>query len=225
MPRIGQISAGSLASGAPVIVTPTGFTDGASTDVVTMPTGTTAQRPGTPAEGTLRYNTDTESLEFWDGSQWRAVIGAHPFAQVRRGAGSISIPSTGGYLTMEVNEWMPSWFTRIDGKTFRITQTGTYFVSIFGILRATNRNKWDCVIELRDVTTPGSPVVLVKARQGVDTQNSVSGGTVTSYLMATIIAPSASIDLSVWVDPLGASDLIEVSTSMFSQGMTVRRLR
>lgn len=37
---------------------------------VLIPTGTTAQRPGTPLNGTLRYNTDTSKFELFQNSSW-----------------------------------------------------------------------------------------------------------------------------------------------------------
>lgn len=35
-----------------------------------FPVGTTAQRPGTPATGMIRYNTTTGSVEVYNGSSW-----------------------------------------------------------------------------------------------------------------------------------------------------------
>jgi hypothetical protein len=37
-----------------------------------LPSGTTAQRPTTPAIGSMRLNTDTNDTEFWDGTVWTA---------------------------------------------------------------------------------------------------------------------------------------------------------
>jgi len=47
--------------------------DNTSTGFFTLPAGTTAQRPGTSYEGSTRLNTDTGSLEVYDGSNWNAV--------------------------------------------------------------------------------------------------------------------------------------------------------
>ena len=41
-----------------------------STDALGLPTGTTAQRPGSPSTGYTRMNTTTGSLEFYDGTSW-----------------------------------------------------------------------------------------------------------------------------------------------------------
>jgi hypothetical protein len=55
-----------------VVVTPTAISDQANTSTggFTMPSGTTAQRPGSPDTGESRYNSTTGSLEFYDGSAW-----------------------------------------------------------------------------------------------------------------------------------------------------------
>jgi hypothetical protein len=55
-----------------VAVTPTAVSDQANTSTggFTMPTGTTAQRPGSPDTGETRMNTTKGSLEFYDGTTW-----------------------------------------------------------------------------------------------------------------------------------------------------------
>ena len=35
-----------------------------------LPTGTTAQRPATPATGMMRFNTTTSAVETYNGSAW-----------------------------------------------------------------------------------------------------------------------------------------------------------
>ena len=44
-----------------------------STGYFALPSGTTAQRPGSPAAGYSRYNTTTGSLEFYNGTNWVAT--------------------------------------------------------------------------------------------------------------------------------------------------------
>jgi len=41
-----------------------------STGYLAMPAGTTAQRPGSPVAGATRFNTESGSLEFYDGAVW-----------------------------------------------------------------------------------------------------------------------------------------------------------
>lgn len=55
-----------------VVVTPTAISDQANTSTggLSMPAGTTAQRPSSPDTGESRMNTTSGSLEFYDGSGW-----------------------------------------------------------------------------------------------------------------------------------------------------------
>src|SRR5210317_1213790 len=44
-----------------------------STGALDLPVGTTAQRPGSPTSGNIRYNTDIQSTEIYDGTAWGKV--------------------------------------------------------------------------------------------------------------------------------------------------------
>lgn len=64
-------------SNANIILDPNG-TGNVTIDTTTglvIPTGTTAQRPGSPGAGTLRFNSSTGRVEVYDGSAWEAVGG------------------------------------------------------------------------------------------------------------------------------------------------------
>lgn len=39
-------------------------------NAIVFPTGTTAERPATPSLGITRYNTTTNSFEYYNGSSW-----------------------------------------------------------------------------------------------------------------------------------------------------------
>ena len=47
-----------------------------STNVMRVPKGTTAQRPTTPENGHLRYNTTDEVFELYENGAWRNVRSA-----------------------------------------------------------------------------------------------------------------------------------------------------
>ena len=49
-------------------------------DNLELPSGTTAQRPSSPQEGQIRYNTDLETVEFYNGANWRPLSDTHPEA-------------------------------------------------------------------------------------------------------------------------------------------------
>jgi hypothetical protein len=44
-------------------------------DRINLPSGTTAQRPTSPVQGTLRFNTDDNLTEYWDGGAWVTITG------------------------------------------------------------------------------------------------------------------------------------------------------
>ena len=45
-----------------------------STAGLSLPAGNTLQRPPTPAAGTIRYNSDTQRIELYDGADWDEVV-------------------------------------------------------------------------------------------------------------------------------------------------------
>lgn len=58
-------------------VAPADYVDQDSdTGAANLPTGTTAQRPGTPAIGMFRFNSTNTAFEGYDGSSWGSVGGA-----------------------------------------------------------------------------------------------------------------------------------------------------
>jgi hypothetical protein len=50
-----------------------------STGYMLVPKGTSAQRPGTVSAGYFRYNTDLNTFEGYDGSQWSGIGGGNPW--------------------------------------------------------------------------------------------------------------------------------------------------
>ncbi|MCB1784582.1 MAG: hypothetical protein KDI13_11395, partial [Alphaproteobacteria bacterium] len=51
---------------------------GAATDAIVIPRGTTAQRPGTPVNGMIRYNSTTNKFEGYESSLWTNLTSASP---------------------------------------------------------------------------------------------------------------------------------------------------
>jgi hypothetical protein len=49
---------------------------GTATDAIYVPSGTTAQRPGTPSNGYLRYNSDDAQFEGYADGAWGAIAGS-----------------------------------------------------------------------------------------------------------------------------------------------------
>jgi hypothetical protein len=71
------VSPAQTVSSTTISGTVTGYVYIGGTNGVVIPAGTTAQRPGTPTTGMIRFNTDSASqaVEVYTGSQWAGVAG------------------------------------------------------------------------------------------------------------------------------------------------------
>ncbi len=47
---------------------------------ITLPSGTTAERPSSPASGVFRFNTTTDIMEYYNGTAWQGVVQVAPAA-------------------------------------------------------------------------------------------------------------------------------------------------
>jgi len=83
-----------------ITVTPTAVSDQAntSTGYLDVPAGTTAQRPGSPNAGNLRFNSDEESLEFYTGTAWAKTN--EPTPSITSISGNIYAGVSGRSLTI-----------------------------------------------------------------------------------------------------------------------------
>ena len=94
---------------------------------VVLPDGSTAERPGSPTNGMLRYNTSQGLLEFYNGG-WRPVTGV---AKGTIGSGGNEIRWAGSHGS-RANGGIVHMFTSTGGHTFVPTFTGTVEVLIVG---------------------------------------------------------------------------------------------
>jgi hypothetical protein len=71
------VSPAQTASSTVITGTVTGYVYIGGTNGVVIPAGTTGQRPGSPATGMIRFNTDisSQAVEVYTGSQWAGVAG------------------------------------------------------------------------------------------------------------------------------------------------------
>jgi hypothetical protein len=51
------------------------ITGGGGVGALQLPTGTTAQRPGSPAIGQTRFNSSINAFEYYNGTSWQQVVG------------------------------------------------------------------------------------------------------------------------------------------------------
>jgi hypothetical protein len=59
-------------------VVASGVVGSSATGALTMPSGTTAERPGTPATGMVRYNTTLGVVEYYNGTTWYTITAVGP---------------------------------------------------------------------------------------------------------------------------------------------------
>ena len=45
---------------------------------IVLPSGSTAERPGSPADGVFRFNTTTDIMEYYNGTNWQGVVQEAP---------------------------------------------------------------------------------------------------------------------------------------------------
>jgi fibronectin-binding autotransporter adhesin len=101
----GDVTAGSA-------LTVTGLATFNTTEAIKLPVGTTAQRPGTPATGQIRFNSTNLQTEVYNGTIWEEV-GGGPF------------DGTGGNQTIAPdNTTYSGTFTSADGLKVVITSAG-----------------------------------------------------------------------------------------------------
>ena len=122
-----------------------GFSD--DTDFVKLPSGTTGQRPGSPAAGQFRFNTTINDAEVYDGTAWQRMGIAPPtFSSVDYPgndtaldpAGDQSLIINGGTfntgVTVTIGGTTPSSITRNSATQLTVTtpakSAGTYAIVI-----------------------------------------------------------------------------------------------
>jgi hypothetical protein len=89
-----------------------------ATGALVLPNSTTANRPSTPADGMIRYNSSTNLLESYVNSGWRN----HSFAAVYNSSGLVLSPKV----------WIGTVTTGSTG-TFTVNISSASFSSILGI--------------------------------------------------------------------------------------------
>ena len=105
-----------------------------STGSIKVPSGTTAQRPASPINGMVRYNTSYSLLEGYIGSAWKAITGVYTittdYLVVAGGAGSGSPGvrtgggGAGGFLTGTVQLTPSSVYTITVGAAGAVGASG-----------------------------------------------------------------------------------------------------
>lgn len=129
---VGKTTTDTLTNKTLTAPTMTGIVTISSTDALTLPVGTTAQRP-TAVQGMLRFNTTASQFEGYDGSEW-GIIGGADFAYTRTTATAtasqttFSATYTVGYVDVYLNGVklvVGTDFTATDGTSVVLTTGAT----------------------------------------------------------------------------------------------------
>ena len=88
---------------------------------ITLPNGTTGQRPGSPSIGMMRFNTTMNHLEWYSGSTWQPITG---YSQGTIGSGGQSTYVRDGGIVHR--------FTTVGAHTFTPAFTGNVRVLVVG---------------------------------------------------------------------------------------------
>lgn len=102
-----------------------------NTDSTSIPVGTTLQRPGAPATGMIRYNTDLSVFEIYVPTYWAPLVArdvngnvvANNFVEA-----SSSIASAGGTTTLSVASARSQVLTGTQAQTFKLPDATTLSV-------------------------------------------------------------------------------------------------
>ena len=94
------------------------------TGALTLPVGTDAQQPGTPAAGMLRYNSTDTAIEFWNGTAWVSYDGTGGVASAAGNNREIQFNDGGTALGAATNFVYTSAGDFIVG-SYQLDDTGT----------------------------------------------------------------------------------------------------
>jgi hypothetical protein len=144
-----------------------------ATDYMSLPSGTTAQRPGSPANGQLRYNSDNASPEFYGGS-WVSLQSPLPIPQ-----GYLTPTSNTPIITADAASQTAIYWTPLNGLWATI-HNGTSLVPIqlSGQLQLTLTSSQAAsnIYDIYLAYNSGTPVIGTSPTWAAGTSGSVTAG-------------------------------------------------
>lgn len=143
-----------------------------------LPSGTTAQRPASPTDGATRYNTDSGSVEFYDGTNWIAtnlipIINSVSGTIYAGAASTLTISLTNATDTVTVR--FTEGGATIEDITDVAVSSGSASVTVPAAVYGQSAGDTITVSILNQDGTPSSNQI-TKTVRGLPT-----GGTITSY--------------------------------------------
>ena len=157
-----------------------------TTDSILVPVGTTSERPGTPAPGMIRFNSQLDTLEFYDNDSWTTagseftVIGSETF----NGDGSTVA------FTLSDEQTTASCIVSING----VVQLPTTAYSVSSTtLTFTEAPLSGDVIEVRKLTTTSTVTALVSS----DTTSEVNADGGGAVRIVGNLIPNANVTFNL----------------------------
>jgi hypothetical protein len=221
------------------------------TESVNVPSGTTAQRPGSPTNGMLRYNTTTATFEGYANGTWGAIAAGGGVTSVGTGTGLLGGPitSTG---TISIDNTVVATLTdaqtltnkTISGANNTITNIGNSSLTNSSITINGSSVSLGGSVSVGTVTSVGGTgtvngltltgtvtgsgnLTLGGTLSGIPnsalTNSSITLGTTTIALGATALAPAGLTSVTVTQDPVSA---LQLATKQYvdsvAQGLNVK---
>jgi len=146
-----------------------GVTQISSTTALTIPTGNTAQRPGSPDQGALRFNTNTLLVEVYDGTEWD-VVGQDLVditSQIINGDGATSVfalneTATSDSILVSINgvSQVPVFAYSVTGNVITFTEAPSVadqieirFISQLQVVTEISNSAGNAIVNVSDATS------------------------------------------------------------------------
>jgi hypothetical protein len=148
------------------------------TDAIGIPSGTTAQRPGSAAAGYTRFNTESGTLEFFDGSTW---IGTNLIPTVDSVTGAIYAGAASDLTVVATNA--------TDIVTVRFSESGSTIADVENVNMTTGSASVAVPAGVYGQSAGDTIEVSILNQDGTPSSNSVTkivaaiptGGTITTF--------------------------------------------
>ncbi len=180
-------------------------------DSMLMPVGTTAQRPGTPSEGMLRYNSSISALEFYDSAQWQTAGTDFTtiVANSQNGDGSTVA------FTIPQESTTSGTIVTLNG----VTQTPTTAYSVSGTtVTFTEAPATTDVIDFRILTTSKT----VSALNGAGGGAIIGDASLEQFNITGDLVPSANVSYDLGTASLAWNDLYLSGSTIYLGGLQLQ---
>lgn len=189
------VGAGAPVSGTTLTMTGDGTFSG--TGQVKVPSGTTAQRSGSPVAGMFRYNSSTSEFEGYDGSAWVSLIGnggpatTGPAFSVYLASSQSVTSATATKVALDTEEFDTDACFNTSTNRFTPTVAGYYQIN-------------GCLYAAGTANTQGNAYVYIYKngsvyKQGESITTTAADGTGLTLVLSTLVYLNGSTDyIELW---------------------------